>query len=52
MAEIDFSNVHSLDRLTLGKSGKTDLLKSMKLAGTPYVKYSKRVSEGLVNLSN
>lgn len=51
MTEIDFSNVHSLDRLTLGKSSKTDLLKSMKLAGTPYVKYNKRVGEGLVNLS-
>jgi len=49
--EINFSDVHSLDRLTLGRSNKTDLLKNMKLAGTPYVKYNKRVGEGLVNLS-
>jgi len=51
MTEINFSDVHSLDRLTLGKSKKTDLLKKMKLAGTPYVKYDKRVGLGLVNLS-
>ena len=51
MTEINFSDVHSLDRLTLGKSSKTDLLKNMKLAGMPYVKYNKRVGEGLVNLS-
>ena len=49
--EINFSDVHSLDRLTLGKSNKTDLLKNMKLAGAPYVKYNKRVGVGLVNLS-
>lgn len=49
--DIDFSNLHSLDRLTLGKSNKAELLKSMKLAGTPYVKYNKRVGLGLVNLS-
>lgn len=49
--EIDFSEVHSLDRLTLSRSKKTELLKQMKLAGTPYVKYNRRVGEGLVNLS-
>ena len=51
MTEIDFSNVHSLDRLTLSKSYKSDLLKNMRLAGSPYVKYNKRVGLGLVNLS-
>ena len=51
MTEIDFSDVHSLDRLTLSKSNKSDLLKNMKLAGSPYVKYNKRVGLGLVNLS-
>ena len=49
--EIDFSDVHSLDRLTISPSKKSELVKSMKLAGTPYVKYNKRVGEGLVNLS-
>ena len=49
--DIDFSEVHSLDRLTLGKSNKAELLKNMKLAGTPYIKYNKRVGHGLVNLS-
>lgn len=49
--DIDFYDVHSLDRLTLSKSNTASLLKNMKLAGTPYIKYNKRVGEGLVNLS-
>lgn len=50
-AQYNFFDVHSLDRLTLGKSKKSALLKYMKLAGKPYVKYNKRVGLGLVNLS-
>jgi hypothetical protein len=49
--DIDLYDVHSLDRLTLMKSNATALVKSMKLAGAPYVKYNKRVGLGLVNLS-